>query len=300
MPLRLVYHDRYDLNLGGHVFPSQKYRLIRGRLLEEGLARPEDFVAPDPATDEDMLLVHDSGWITRLRTGTLSYYEVLRLEIPYSSRTIEAFWWAAGGTILAGRLALENRVGVNIGGGFHHGFAAHGEGFCAINDVAVAIRRLQRDQAIHRALVVDCDVHHGNGTAAIFAGDETVFTLSIHQYHNYPQEKPPSNVDIHLEDGAGDAEYLERLGAAVEPALESFRPDLVLYIAGADPYEQDQLGGLNLTMPGLKRRDYLVIESALRHGAPVAVVLAGGYAMDVRDTVTIHCNTVEVAKELVK
>ncbi|MBI1788804.1 MAG: histone deacetylase [Acidobacteria bacterium] len=298
LPFSLIYHERYDLRLRDHVFPSQKYKLIRDRLLEEGFAAAEDFIAPEQATDDDMRLVHDAGWIQRLRTGTLDYMEVLRLEIPYSSPTVEAFWWAAGGTLLAARLAVRQRIGFNIGGGFHHAFPGHGEGFCAVNDIAVAVRRLQRDGAAARAMVVDCDVHHGNGTAAIFAGDDSVFTLSIHQFNNYPDQKPPSDIDIHLEDGVGDAGYLERLAAALGPALERFRPELVIYVAGADPYYQDQLGGLSLSLDGLRQRDRLVMESALRQGAAVAVVLAGGYAYQVEDTVTIHVNTAKVAREL--
>src|SRR5581483_4692000 len=181
LPFRLVYHERYDLHLGDHVFPSKKYQWLHDRLLRTRFASAEDFVAPEPATDDDMLLAHDAAWIGKLRNGTLTYQDILRLEIPYSRQMVEAFWLAAGGTILTARLALESGLGFNIGGGFHHAFPGHGEGFCAINDIAIAIRRLQRDGAIRRAMVVDCDVHHGNGTAAIFAGDLSVFTLSIHQ-----------------------------------------------------------------------------------------------------------------------
>ena len=289
--MRFVYHDRFDLQLGEHVFPAQKYRLIRERLMLEGVVAAGDFITPEPATDEDMLLVHDPDWIRRLKTGTLSYHDILRLEIPYSAPTMEAFWWATGGTILASRLALEERVGFNIGGGYHHAFPGHGEGFCPVNDIAVAIRRLQHDGSIVRAMVVDCDVHQGNGTAAIFADDKNVFTLSIHQLNNYPEEKPPSTADIHLEDGVRDDEYLARLEAVLRPSLETWRPELVLYVAGADPYELDQLGGLNLSLDGLLRRDELVIRSSLAAGAAVSIVLAGGYAVDVRDTVTIHTNT---------
>lgn len=299
LPFQLVYHDNYDLNLGEHVFPSGKYRLIHDRLLKDGTAVPEDFVAPEPADDEDLLLVHERGWITRLKHGTLSYHEILKLEIPYSRKMVEAFWLAAGGTILAARQALAGGLGFNLGGGFHHAFAGHGEGFCAIHDVAVAIRRMQRDGLIERALVADCDVHHGNGTAGIFSADSSVFTLSIHQYNNYPSEKPPSNMDIHLEDGVEDEEYLERLEEAYSVALVGFHPDLLVYVAGADPYREDQLGGLLLTMDGLRDRDRLVIGMARGHKVPVAVTLAGGYAMNLSDTVTIHCNTVRVAAEVV-
>ena len=297
LPFHLVYHEGYDLNLGTHVFPSEKFRLIYERLLAENFAAAEDFVAPQPAPDEDLLLAHEAGWIERLKHGTLSDAEILQLEIPYSRRMAEAFWLAAGGTTLAARLALREGVAFNIGGGFHHAFAGHGEGFCAINDIAVAIRVMQRDRQIERAMVVDCDVHDGNGTAAIFAGDPSVFTISIHQFHNYPSVKPPSTVDVHLPDGVGDEEYLDRLANAYRFPLDGFRPQLVVYVAGADPYREDQLGGLLLTMDGLQRRDRLVMDAALSQGAAVAVVLAGGYARNVEDTVTIHCNTAKAAKE---
>ena len=250
-----------------------------------------------PPTTTSCWCTTPSGW-RKLRNGTLSYQDILRLEIPYSRQMVEAFWLAAGGTMLAARQALEDGVGFNVGGGFHHAFPDHGEGFCAINDIAVAIRRLQRDGAIQRAMVVDCDVHHGNGTAAIFAGDPSVFTLSIHQFNNYPTEKPPSSLDIHLADGIGDAEYLHRLGNGYRAALAMFQPGLVLYVAGADPYMEDQLGGLSLTFEGLMERDRLVIRTALTQGIPVAIVLAGGYAQSVEDTVTIHANTAEVARDV--
>ena len=298
LPFKLVYHDGYDLNLGAHVFPSKKYRLIRDRLVSDGFAGPEDFVEPQPATDEDLLLVHQRGWITRLKNGTLDYLELMKLEIPYSREMVEAFWLAAGGTTLAARLALEHGIGFNIGGGFHHAFPGHGEGFCAIHDVAVAIRKLQSEGRIERAMVVDCDVHDGNGTAAIFTDDPTVFTLSIHQLNNYPSIKPASTVDIDLEDGVGDEEYLAKLGDAVRKAIAEFRPELVMYVAGADPYREDQLGGLLLTIDGLKARDRLVFDTAREFRAPVAVTLAGGYALKVEDTVTIHSNTAKVAADV--
>jgi acetoin utilization deacetylase AcuC-like enzyme len=298
LPFRLVYHPRYNMNVGDHVFPAHKYRLLRDRLLRTGFAAEEDFVAPEPATDDDILLVHDPAWVAKLRNGTLSYQEILRLEIPYSQHTIEAFWAATGGTILASRLALISRIGFNVGGGFHHAFADHGEGFCAVNDIAVAIRRLQKDRAIRRAMVVDCDLHHGNGTAGVFADDPSVFTLSIHQANNYPSEKPLSSLDIHLPDGTGDQNYLVRLQNGLSAALAMFRPDLILYVAGADPFCEDQLGGLLLTFEGLVARDRLVLGRAVRERIPVAVVLAGGYAASVEDTITIHANTARIAKEI--
>jgi acetoin utilization deacetylase AcuC-like enzyme len=296
LPYRLVYHEGYDLNLGDHVFPSKKFKWLHDRMLWTRFAAKDDFIAPQPAADEDMLLAHDAAWIAKLRAGTLTYQEVLKLEVPYSRRMVEAFWLAAGGTILAARLALESGIGFNIGGGFHHAYPDHGEGFCAINDIAVAIRRLQRDGAIRKAMVVDCDVHHGNGTAAVFAGDASVFTLSIHQFNNYPSEKPPSSLDIHLGDGVGDSEYLNRLGNGYRAALAMFHPDLLMYVAGADPYYLDQLGGLSLTLDGLMERDRLVLWTALTQRIPVAIVLAGGYAESVEETVTIHANTAAVAK----
>jgi acetoin utilization deacetylase AcuC-like enzyme len=304
LPFRLVYHERYDLNLGDHVFPSQKFKWLRDRLLRTQFAEPGDFAAPEPATDKDVLLVHSREWVTKLQSGTLSYHDILQLEIPYSRPMVEAFWLAAGGTILAARLALGTGgfpgVGFNIGGGFHHAYADHGEGFCAINDIAIAVRRLQHDGAIRRAMVVDCDVHHGNGTAAIFADDPSVFTLSIHQLDNYPSVKPLSSLDIHLPNGTGDAEYIHRLGNGYRAALAMFQPELVFYVAGADPYREDQLGGLDLTFDGLRERDRLVIGTALSHKIPVAIVLAGGYAANVEDTITIHANTAAVVRDVLQ
>ena len=298
LPYRLVYHEGYDLRLGDHVFPSQKFRYIHDRLLRDGFAAAEDFVRPEPATDADILAVHEPGWVERLQSGTLSYRELMQLEVPYSRELVEAFWLAAGGSMLAARLALEQGIGFNVGGGFHHAFAGHGEGFCAINDIAVAIRAMQRDGRIQRAMVVDCDVHHGNGTAGIFAGDISVFTLSIHQFNNYPSEKPPSSLDIHLPDGVGDEEYLHRLGNGYRAAMAMFHPELLIYVAGADPYCADQLGGLSLSLDGLRERDRLVIGGSLESHIPVTIVLAGGYAVNVQDTVTIHANTAHVAKEV--
>jgi acetoin utilization deacetylase AcuC-like enzyme len=298
LPFKLVYHDGYDLHLGPHVFPSQKFRLIKERLLSDGFAELGDIVAPERAGDDDLQLVHTADWVRRLKTGLLRFEEVMQLEIPYSQEMVNAFWLAAGGSILAARGALRDRIGYNIGGGFHHAYPGHGEGFCAIHDVGVAIRRLQKEKLIERAMVVDCDVHHGNGTAAIFAGDASVFTLSIHQYNNYPSVKPPSDLDIHLEDGVKDDEYLKRLGDGLLPAIREFKPDLVAYVAGADPYYDDQLGGLELTLEGLRARDRLVLSAALEHQAPAFITLAGGYARTLADTVTIQSNTAKVAAEL--
>ena len=294
---KLIYHPDYDLNLGAHVFPSQKYRLVREALLAENIAEQADFIAPSEALDVDILRVHDAGYIQRLRDNTLGFLERAWLEIPFSPETRRAFWLAAGGSVLAGQLAMRDGWAVNIGGGFHHAFPDHGEGFCAIHDIAVAIRRLQHDRTIRHAMIVDADVHHGNGTAAIFAQDTSVFTLSIHQRDNYPESKPPSNVDIHLVDGTDDAGYHALLDHHLGHAFHEFSPDLLFYVAGADPYREDQLGGLSLSIEGLKQRDALVFEHARRHGAAVAIVLAGGYARRVEDTVRIHVHTIVAARE---
>jgi acetoin utilization deacetylase AcuC-like enzyme len=296
LPFRLVYHEGYDLNLGTHVFPSQKYRLIFEKLVSEGIASKEDFLRPEPASDGDILRVHTAEWVKKLKTGTLTLSDIMKLEVPYSPELVKAFWLAAGGTILAAQCALKDGFGCNIGGGFHHAYPGHGEGFCAINDVAVAIRRLQADDLIRKAMVIDTDVHHGNGTAAIFAKDPSVFTLSIHQLSNYPAHKPASTLDLNLEDGVGDEEYLGALLPAVRKSLASFEPDIVFYVGGADPYREDQLGGLALTLDGLKTRDAGVFEEARSRHAPVATTFAGGYAMRIEDTVRIHVNTVLAAR----
>src|SRR6266849_2414688 len=298
LPFKVVYHDQYDLNLGAHVFPSQKFRLIAEALLAEKIASKEDFVRPEAASDEDILRVHTPEWVRTLKTGTLTASEVMLLEIPYSRELVETVWLAAGGSILAAQCALRDGFGSNLGGGFHHAHPGHGEGFCAIHDVAVAIRKLQADGAIKKAIVVDTDVHHGNGTAAIFRNDPTVFTLSIHQVNNYPAHKPPSSLDLDMDDRVEDAEYLGALIPAVQQTLDKFQPEILFYVGGADPYGEDQLGGLSLTKEGLKQRDRRVFEEARRRGVPVATTLAGGYAFRVEDTVRIHVNTILAARDV--
>jgi acetoin utilization deacetylase AcuC-like enzyme len=297
LPFKLVYHEGYDLQLGQHVFQSQKFGMVRDLVLAEHIAEPADILAPEPASDEDILRVHKREWVDKLLHDTLSASERMRLEIPYSQAVVRGFWLAAGGSILAARRALKDGFGINIGGGFHHAFPGHGEGFCMIHDVAVAIRRLQADGAIRKPLVVDTDVHQGNGTAAIFASDDDVFTISLHQQNNYPEPKPPSDIDVNLADGTGDEEYLELLDKALADAFRRFAPDMIFYIGGADPYREDQLGGLWLSMRGLQERDALVFAEARVRGLPVAVAFAGGYARKVEDTVRIHVNTVIAARE---
>src|SRR5262249_37754747 len=295
---KLVYHDRYDLNLGPHVFPSQKFRLIAEQLRHDKIAAPQDFLPPSPATDEDILRVHTREWVQKVKTGRLTASDVMKLEIPYSPELVEAVWLAAGGSILRGQCALRDGFGANLGGGFRHAYPGHGEGFCAIHDVAVAIRRLQADNAVRKAMVIDTDVHHGNGTAAIFRGDSSVFTLSIHQENNYPAHKPPSNIDLNMMDRADDDEYLGALIPAVQRGLDEFCPDIVFYVGGADPYCQAQLGGLSLTKKGFMARDRKVFEDARRRGIPVATTLAGGYARRLEDTIRIHVNTILAARDV--
>lgn len=293
--MNIVYSDGYDLHLGDHVFPSVKYRLTKERLIERSIVAPSALVEPPLALDEDVLRVHEKQYIDQLKGGTLSWTDLRRLEVPWSQEFVRAVWLGAGGTVEACRRALNDGVCITLCGGFHHAFPDHGEGFCALNDVAIAIRALQSRGLINKAMVVDCDVHHGNGTAAIFASDSSVFTLSIHQLNNYPIIKPPSNIDIDLEDGTGDDVYLAELSAGLSRALSSFQPDLIVYLAGADPYHDDQLGGLALTLGGLERRDAMVFQKAHSRGIPVAVTLAGGYAYYVDDTVEIHINTTKSA-----
>ena len=297
LPFKVVYHEGYDLRLGEHVFQSQKFRMVRDLLLAEHIAEPSDIVAPEPAMDEDVLRVHTREWVDKVQNDKLSLSERMRLEIPYSPEVVKGFWLAAGGSILAAQCALRNGFGFNIGGGFHHAFPEHGEGFCMIHDVAIAIRRLQAEGALRKVLVVDTDVHQGNGTAAIFADDGEVFTLSLHQENNYPEPKPPSDIDVNLADGTGDEEYLELLDKALAGAFRRFAPEMIFYIGGADPYREDQLGGLWLSMRGLQERDALVFAEARQRGLPVAVAFAGGYARKVEDTVRIHVNTVIAARE---
>lgn len=297
LPFKLVYHEGYDLRLGQHVFQSQKFGMVRDVLLAEHIAEPADILAPEPATDDDILRVHTREWVDKCLHDKLSLSERMRLEIPYSETSVKGFWLAAGGSILAARCALKDGFGINIGGGFHHAFPGHGEGFCMIHDVAVAIRRLQADGALRKVLIVDTDVHQGNGTAAIFADDADVFTLSLHQENNYPEPKPPSDLDVNLADGVGDEEYLKLLDQALANAFRRFVPEMIFYIGGADPYREDQLGGLRLSMRGLQERDALVFAEARLRGLPVAVAFAGGYARKVEDTVRIHVNTVIAARE---
>ena len=315
----VVYSARYHVDIGPHVFPTQKYQLVYARVIETGVIRPSDVVEPEPAGWDELELVHTSEYLTKIRDGSLSREEIAQLELPWSGEMVEGFRLMAGGTVEAARLACGLRhddraqgpraqsqevradsasaalnVVAHIGGGLHHAFANHGEGFCPFNDVAVAVRVLQ-SRGIGRAAIVDLDVHHGNGTAFIFESDPRVFTFSMHQQHNYPMWKPRGSLDIGLPDGAGDGRVLSELSRAL-PMVMASEPQCVFYLAGADPYEDDQLGGLRMTRDGLRQRDRLVIETVCAAGVPLVITLAGGYARRVEDTVEIHAATIEEAK----
>jgi acetoin utilization deacetylase AcuC-like enzyme len=284
-----VYSDGYYADLGGHVFPIEKYRRVRDELAARKVFDCNLLVEPQPASREDLLLVHDRRYVDDLLQARLTSRTVTS-EMPLTREIIRAFLLAAGGTIRACREALDEGGAVNLAGGFHHAFPDHAEGFCYVNDMAVAVRRLQTGRKGIKTAIIDCDLHQGNGTAFIFRDDENVFTFSIHQRDLYPK-KEDSNWDIHLESGVGDEEYLRRLSRAVPAILDKFHPDFVLYQAGADSYEGDQLGDLRLSIHGLKLRDELVFGECKERDIPVAALLGGGYAMNTEDTVTIHLNT---------
>lgn len=297
-PFKFVYsNDYWMVDLGEHVFPIEKYRLIYEALLRQG-AKKDDFLLPLLPAEEDLLLVHTPKYIKKLKSGTLSHSEILTLELPYSPEFLEFALRFVGGTILVAEKAMEDGLAVHIGGGFHHAFPDHGEGFCALNDVAISLEKMKQEGKIERAMVVDCDLHQGNGTAFIFSKKDYAFTFSIHQMDIYPAQKPPSSVDVSLWSGDGDEKYLNALRSDFPRLYKEFQPDLVFYLAGADPYEKDQLGNLRLTLEGLRERDRIVIEEARNLHLPVAVLFAGGYAFDVKETVSIHLNTIKVAQKI--
>lgn len=293
----IVWSDRYEVDIGAHVFPTAKYRLILDELLERGVVRSENILQPEPASWEEMGRVHSPGYLEKVRSGTLSAADQMLLELPFTTDLKDASVLCCGGTTLSARKALKEGVAVHLGGGFHHAFRDHGEGFCLLNDVAVAVTTLLAEGEVERAAVVDLDVHQGNGTAAIFAEDARVFTFSMHQERNYPFIKPPSDLDLGLLDRTSDDRYLEALEGALDLIVERHEPQVVVYLAGADPYMEDQLGGLALTKEGLEIRDRMVLERFRKTGAGVAVVLAGGYARRTWDTVEIHRRTVEAARD---
>jgi acetoin utilization deacetylase AcuC-like enzyme len=288
--------DQYAFPLPSfHTFPIAKYTLLRQRVLEQRIVAAHELLDPPAARIEQLALVHDPQYLRRVVEGGLSAAEVRELGLPWSTALVERSRRSVGGTIEAGRWALREGVAVNLAGGTHHAAHAKGAGYCVFNDIAVAIRVLQAEGRIDRALVVDCDVHHGDGTAELFSSDPSVFTFSIHGARNYPLRKPPSDLDEPLADGTGDAVYLEALDRGLAAALERARADLVFFLAGADPYEGDRLGRLKLTIRGLAERDRHVFDACFQKRVPIAVTMAGGYAREIGDTVAIQAETVRQA-----
>ena len=278
-----------------HRFPMSKYARLRERIERSGPIAPGDLLIPPSATDEQLLLAHDADYVKKVIGGTLTRDEVRAIGLPWSPELVERSRRSVGATIGACRIACEERVAVNLAGGTHHAFRDHGAGFCVFNDAAIAARVLQEEGRARLVVVIDCDVHQGDGTAAIFADDPTVFTFSIHGARNYPLRKQTSDLDVELADGTEDAAYLEALDRGLNLALERARADLAIYLAGADPFRSDRLGRLGVSKEGLSERDRLVFRRCRSAGLPVAVTMAGGYAEDVEDTVDIHYRTVREA-----
>ena len=297
--MKIFYTDHYVLPLPeGYRFPMAKYRLLRKRVEEAGLANGAGLREPHAATDEEILRAHDRDYLERVVSGRLSAQELRRIGFPWTPQMVERSRRSAGATIEACRAALADGVGVNLAGGTHHAFRDHGEGYCVFNDCAVAALAMQAEGRALRVVILDCDVHQGNGTAAILADDPTVYTFSIHAAKNFPFRKEASDLDMELPDGAGDSDYLAALEQGVCHALSAAQPDLAIYLAGADPYEGDRLGRLALTKEGLRKRDRKVFELCRAASVSVAVVMAGGYSTDIADTVDIHFSTVEIAASI--
>lgn len=295
---KIFYSPYYYADIGeNHVFPIRKFELVRDKLLAERTLFKEEIIEPLPANVEDVLLVHTEDYISRLREGTLTAKEIRRLGLPWTESLVRRSFLATNGTISAAKHALDAGVSSNLAGGTHHAFPDRGEGFCVLNDVAIAIRVLQKENLAQRFLIVDCDVHQGNGTAFIFKDDESVFTFSMHGAKNYPLFKETSSLDIELPDKTADAEFLETLNQAL-PRIFLHDPDIVFYLGGADPFERDKLGRLGLTMDGLRSRDEMVLEFAKERDVPVVTVMSGGYAQEINDTVEIHCNTIRAVKKV--
>lgn len=290
------YCDHFVLPLpAGHRFPMQKYALLRAFVQESRIVPQERLLVPEPATDEQILRAHLPEYLTKVQTGSLTDREIRRIGFPWSSQMVERSRRSSGGTIAACRSALRDGIAVNLAGGTHHAAADHGEGFCVFNDSVIAARAVQAERLARRVLVIDCDVHQGNGTASITHGDPTIFTFSIHGERNFPFRKFPSDLDIGLEDNTGDRAYLDLLEVGLERALALSHADFAIYLAGADPYIGDRLGHLALSMDGLAARDRLVLEMCHDAGLPCAVVMAGGYARNVEDIARIHLQTVRIA-----
>ena len=295
----LFYSDVFVLPLPSHHrFPMGKYGRLRSRLLASGEFREDDFRVPDAASDAEITRVHCPEYLKRVATGTLEPREIRAIGFPWSERMVERSRRSSGATLAAAREALTRGWSANLAGGTHHAHRDRGEGYCVFNDAAIAARAMQVEAGLARVAVVDCDVHQGNGTASIFAGDDSVFTFSIHGARNFPFAKEASDLDIELADGTGDDEYLWHLERGLDETLERGRPQLAFYLAGADPYEDDRLGRLKLTKAGLARRDEMVLATLRSCGIPVAIAMAGGYARDIEDSVEIHANTISTAQRL--
>lgn len=295
--MRLFYTDVFVLPLpAGHRFPMEKYARLRQVLLASGEFRESDFHLPPAASDEELARAHDLDYIHRVSHGLLGDKAQKAIGFPWSAGMVERSRRSAGATLSACRAALEDGVAANLAGGTHHAFRDHGEGFCVFNDAAVAARAMQAEGRAGRILIVDCDVHQGNGTASILAGDDSIFTFSIHGARNYPFAKEQSDLDIELPDGCTDAAYLLRLEEGLHTAFDIAHPDLVIYLAGADPFHDDRLGRLSLSFAGLAERDRMVFRQCTMRHVPVAIAMAGGYARNIDDTVSIHSATLQIAK----
>jgi acetoin utilization deacetylase AcuC-like enzyme len=297
--MQAFHSNQYVIQLPeNHTFPIIKYAEICNRLVQEGTLTAEQISEPALATRDEILLVHTTDYYDRFVAGNLTERELRRLGLPYSQALVRRSHFSVAGTIHAARAALQEGVSANLGGGTHHAFSDHGEGFCVFNDIAVAINLLRAEERIHRAAVIDCDVHQGNGTAAIFANDPEVFTLSLHGEKNYPLIKQQSTVDVGFADNTEDEEYLYQLEQNLAPVLDRFRPDIVFYQAGVDPLNRDRLGRLALTHEGLMRRDAMVFKACRERSLPCVITLGGGYGKNVLDTIEAHCNTIRVSNEI--
>jgi acetoin utilization deacetylase AcuC-like enzyme len=296
--MRVFYTPRYYAEIGDtHIFPIRKFELVRDQLLAEGTLAAAEIVEPTPVDVEDVLRVHTEDYVTRLREGRLTDKELRRLGLPWSESLVQRSFYAVGGTIAAALQSLNDGYSSNLAGGTHHSFPDRGEGFCVLNDVAIAIRTLRARGLIQRAAIVDCDVHQGNGTATIFADDSETFTFSMHGANNYPLFKATSSLDVELADGTTDNEYLAILSDSLEVVF-SHEPDIIFYLAGADPFAGDKLGKLALTIAGLRQRDTMVLKACYDREVPIVTVMSGGYGKRIEDTVEIHCNTIRAVKEV--
>ena len=297
--MKVFYSDHFVLPLPeGHRFPMIKYSMLRESVAASGICGPEELIVPHPVSDAEILRSHEEGYLRRVALGTLTEKEMRRIGFPWSQRMVERSRRASGGTLGACLAALEDGFAANLAGGTHHAFADRGEGYCVFNDSAIAARAVQAEGLVERVVVVDTDVHQGNGTATIVRGDATIYTLSIHGAKNFPFRKEESDLDLALPDGADDGEFLDALADGLERALEESRAELAIYLAGADPFEDDRLGRLSVSKEGLAERDRLVLESCRERGIPVAVTMAGGYARNFEDTVEIHLQSIEKAATL--